>query len=120
MDCNKTINFMKERRRMCDEVKLCMNCPLECTEFCDKAIYSSNFKLEEVQRSIEIVQKWSDEHPQKTYADDFFEKFPNAPKFQMGGHPKACREAVYGGECPMNEGNKDNNCFNCWNEPMEE
>lgn len=114
MDCNKTINFMKERRRMCDEVKLCINCPLECTEFCDKAIYSSNFKLEEVQRAIEIVQKWSDEHPQKTYADDFFEKFPNAERI-ADRIPIICRQSIYGGEC-----DKGKQCSDCWNEPMEE
>lgn len=26
-------------------------------------------------KAISIMQKWSDEHPQKTYKDDFFESF---------------------------------------------
>lgn len=114
MDCNKTIDYLAELERMCDAQEKCERCPLD--DCCSgDALWVKNPK-----QAIEIVQKWSDEHPPKTYMEDFFEKFPSAPKFQMGGHPKACREAVYGGECPMNEGNKDNNCFNCWNEPMEE
>lgn len=114
MDCNKTIDYLKELERMCSSYEdECVGCPLH--ECCIGDAWVKNPK-----QAIEIVQKWSDEHPPKTYMEDFFEKFPSAPKFQMGGHPKACREAVYGGECPMNEGNKDNNCFKCWNEPMEE
>lgn len=72
---------------------------------------------EELIKAIENLQKWSDEHPQKTYAQDFFEKFPKVPNFAddksvKGRYPWACRRAVYGGECPNIE------CDECWNEPM--
>lgn len=53
-----------------------------------------------------------DEHPQKTYAQDFFEKFPNAPKY--GGRPGGCRTHIYGGELVCNVGG----CKKCWNEVM--
>ena len=58
-----------------------------------------------------------DEHPKKTYAQDFMEKFPDAPKcksFNNGGCPSACRMRIYGGKCP------EIKCAECWNEPMEE
>lgn len=49
----------------------------------------------------------------KTYADDFFEKFPNAIKKAVG-EPRTCRDLVYGTKyayCGANQ------CSNCWNEP---
>lgn len=63
------------------------------------------------------VQEWSDEHPEpkkKTYADYFFECFPNGEKYK-DGLPTPCREHVYGVQ------NKDclfTTCYSCWSEPM--
>lgn len=108
MDCNKTINFMKECKRMCDAQEKCERCPL------DDCCSGNALWDESPRRAIEIVQKWSDEHSSKTYAQDFFEKFPNAKK-DANMYPRICRQQIYGGECPDEVG-----CFNCWNEPMEE
>lgn len=119
MNCNKTIDFMRGLKRMCAGVNYkCINCPIEYTEFCERLIYSyvaDDFEPEIFQEEIiDKIQKWNDEHPQKTYADDFFEKFPSAMKYE-NMYPRGCRQHIYGGECPDGIG-----CFSCWNEPMEE
>lgn len=69
-----------------------------------------------IKTAIEIVQKWSNEHPKKTYAQDFFEKFPDAPRCKSanGRYPSACRKAIYDGKCP------GVGCEECWNEPLND
>lgn len=119
MNCNKTIDFMQGLKRMCAGVNYkCINCPIEYTKFCERLIYSyvaDDFEPEIFQEEIiDKIQKWSDEHPQKTYADDFFEKFPNADR-GADQIPFICRRSIYGGEC-----DKGKQCSDCWNEPMEE
>lgn len=64
-----------------------------------------------VNRAISIAEKIS--HV-KTYADDFFEKFPNAQK-EAGGAPKSCRDLVYGTKSSHCMGG----CRQCWNEPYK-
>ena len=75
MDCNKTIDFLLERKRLCDSqhngIEPCDECPLE--DICDE---QSNVEI--IKSAISRLQKWSDKHPKKTYVQDFLEKFPNA------------------------------------------
>lgn len=63
----------------------------------------------------EIIDEWVKEHPLKTYAQDFLEKFPNAMK-SNNGQPMYCRANIYGDkpECHMG------GCEECWNTVMEE
>lgn len=123
MDCNKTINFIAELNRLCDSRVMCDDvadkerCPM--FGFCGEAL--TKICVEDVKTAIETVQKWSDEHPKKTYAQDFFEKFPKAQSIS-NGTPVVCRQATYGGECPGSGCKKYNYmeaCYRCWNEPME-
>ena len=113
MDCNKTIDFFAELKRLCSLRRTCgaiahdKQCPMH--GFCE--ITYSKIYIEDAKRAIKSLQKWSDEHPKKTYVQDFFEKFPDAPKDE---YPWVCRAGIYGGECPRIE------CDECWNEPMEE
>ena len=123
MDCSKTINFFPELKRFCNSRDVCVadaanknRCPMY--DFC----YLPNSKVcvEELIKVVENLQKWSDEHPKKTYAQDFFEKFPKA---QSGsdGTPFVCREEIYGRARPKFEDcGYMGTCENCWNEPMEE
>lgn len=119
MDCSKTINFLAELQRLCDSRTTCYadaahkeQCPMFGR--CEDAL--TKIDIEDATKLIEIMQKWSDEHSKKTYAQDFFEKFPDAPKDEAvkGKCPLACRRGIYGRECP------DMECDECWNEPMEE
>ena len=123
MDCNKTTNFLHELKRLCDSRDGCVadaankeRCPM--FGVCEDAL--TKICAEDVKTAIEIVQKWSDEHPVKTYAQDFFEKFPKA---QSGsdGTPFVCRKTIYGEVPPKDERcDRRGACKNCWNEPMEE
>ena len=118
MDCSKTIDFFAEAKRLCDSRTACMadaankeQCPLH--SFCRQSL---TIRAEEIITAVENLQKWSDEHPKKTYAQDFFEKFPDAPRCKSanGRYPSACRKAIYDGKCP------GVGCEECWNEPKEE
>lgn len=69
----------------------------------------------------EIVDKWVSEHPVKTYAIDFFEKFPNA-KRNKNGVPLsrgciACRKELYVDELPCIW--HSGGCLECWNREMK-
>ena len=115
MDCSKTINFFTEFKRLCDSRTACEagaankeQCPLH--SFCRQSL---TIRAEEIITAVENLQKWSDEHPKKTYAQDFLEKFPKAQS-DSDGNPYVCRQTIYGGECP------DMECDECWNELMEE
>ena len=112
MDCNKTIDFLLERKRLCDSqhngIEPCDECPLE-----DIGDEQSNVEI--IKSAISRLQKWSDKHPKKTYVQDFLEKFPNA-RIGDDGLPAVCRMEVYGTRCPSITGDK---CTMCWCEPME-
>lgn len=113
MDCSKTINFFTEAKRFCDSRTACEvdaankeQCPLR--GFCELL-----FSEVCAEKAIENLQKWSNEHPKKTYAQDFLEKFPKAQS-DSDGSPFACRRKIYGGKCPEIE------CDKCWNEPLND
>lgn len=112
IDCNITENFFKERKRMCDSLT-CSNCPLHSPldNCADIVVFHYD-------KAMEIVQKWSDEHPEepvKTFADDFFDKFPNALKDENGVPCVGCPHHF--GYC---EYKCDHNCKECWNRPLSE
>lgn len=116
IDCGKSVNFLNEWNRMCEENQSkCSACPLSFHNNDDGSgcfIYPKLHPSE----AVKIVQKWSDKHPLKTYAEDFFEKFPNAAR-EIGGTPKSCWRNVYGsGNCPV----IDHDCAKCWNRIMED
>lgn len=125
IDCKITENYLKEKARMVkvDKDGLCtdcQNCPLNRRlNGADK--YCGQLELLYPEKAIAIVQKWSDEHPQKTYKDDFFEKFPNAPK-DANKTPKTCRANIYNISCSRSriECSSRIGCDKCWNEVMSE
>lgn len=122
MDCSKTINFLHEFKRLCASRDGCVadaankeRCPM--FGVCDDAL--TRICAEYAETAIEIVQKWSDEHSKKTYAQDFFEKFPNAQR-KSDESPFVCRKRIYGKTRPTFEDcDYTGSCKDCWNEPME-
>lgn len=122
IDCTITENYLKELRRMCyHSPESCKSCGLSddnngkglgCGDFCGE--YSVD--------AIAIVQKWSDEHSQRTMFDDFKEKYPNAPTDENGA-PYACPydlgydESKY---CPRDTDGFKISCVKCWNRPYKE
>ena len=123
MDCSKTINFFPELKRLCDSRDDCEagvddkeQCPM--FEVCNYSL--TKFCTKDAIKLVESLQKWSDEHPKKTYAQDFFEKFPDAPS-GSDGTPFVCRKEIYG-EVPPKDGRCDYRgaCYRCWNEPLND
>ena len=76
----------------------------------------SLYDIEDIKRTIQIVEQWSKEYPQKTRLQDFLGKHPNAPK-DTDGTPKTCCENLgYCKDCDESGGD----CKKCWNMPIEE
>lgn len=112
------VEFIKEYQRMCAK-ESCHNCPA----FQNVAFGDCDLDTKDPEGLVNIVQQWSQPHPQKTMMQDFFEKFPNAPKDEKeGGVPKLV--------CPKQLGYTDIkedcielfdcDCLKCWNRPLED
>ena len=68
------LEFLKERRRMCDSHRWCKGCPLED----GKCVVSDVAPDEDYKRIITAVEQWSKEHPRKTRQSVFLEQYPEA------------------------------------------
>ena len=99
-------------KRMCKEHHYCSGCPLFYLEGC--MLYRLPNDTEE------IVDKWVAEHPVKTYAMDFFEKFPDAPRRISTdisvGIPVPCIRLIY---LEFYNQNCSGKCPECWNREMK-
>ena len=114
------MNILKEWQRMCramsdeDDGCLCAcpivgNCP----------ITSESITEIDIKDMEQKIRKWAEEHPRKTYLEDFKEKFPNAPGGYLPGG--LCRNAVYTGRIVCCYADIDDmNCLKCWDRPMED
>ena len=65
-----------------------------------------------------VLAKWAAEHPEKTIADEFFEKFPNAPRDDRNT-PYPCAKDCGYSKPPYCE-RVPFSCDKCWRRPMEE
>lgn len=115
VDCGYTENYFKEKKRMTK------NCQIN---FRDCQLGSDNNKtilsckgLENIcpDKAIEIVQKWSDEHPVETRMEHFLKVFPNARV--DNGRPSVCvRYLNENIKCSLPK----THCKACWNKPYTE
>lgn len=123
IDCSKTENYFAEKLRMTKRTKnglcenKCSNCPL-CSNNNGEGLFCPDFEMYYPEKAVKAVQKWSDEHPQKTYLTEFLKHYPNA-ELNPIGVPK--------GICPYDLGlmnrydcRKDRNCVKCWNQIIED
>lgn len=127
MDCSKTENYFKEKARMTktNDRGYCAN----CDNFPFGTIRTPCIKFEMLypQKAIAIVQKWSDEHPQKTFLSEFLKYYPNA-QLDSDGVPDGiclatlglCEDCVKMDECGNAISERDCTCMDCWNTPIEE
>ena len=77
IDCSKTENYLNEKARMTKKDKL-GRCKLYCGECLlnnknngtSENLLCGAFEAIYPEKAIEIVQKWSDEHPRKTYLSE--------------------------------------------------
>lgn len=110
--------FIKEYFRLCEAYEDCVDCPFTKEETdvpCD--LISKN-----AEKIVSIVKQWSQDHPQKTMMQDFFEKFPNAPR-TVDGLPFPCPfECGYSknNNCPFRKNNPSDDCSKCWFRPLED
>lgn len=98
---------IKDLKRMCASHTDCLKCELYVNDCCRIFDLPDNID--------EIVDEWAKKRPVKTYAMDFFEKFPNAHK-DDDVTPKLCIKSLYGDEFKCPEGG----CKKCWNQEMKE
>ena len=92
---------------MCASHTDCLKCELYVNDCCRIFDLPDNID--------EIVDEWTKKHSVKTYAMDFFEKFPNAPKEDVGT-PIPCILDIYDNldiDCSKND------CVDCWNQEMK-
>lgn len=120
IDCSKTENYFNEKLRMTKRsanglCKLgCSNCPL-CSINNNKGQSCTAFEMFYPEKAIEIVQRWSDEHPRKTYLNGLLENYPNTRLDEDGTPHKLCPWHL--GLMSVNSC-RNNNCVNCWNQPI--
>ena len=117
IDCSKTENYFAEKRRMTKRAENvcelgCSNCPLNK----DKILSCTGFEMLYPEKAIETVQKWSDEHPRKTYLSEFLKNYPNAHLNDDGTPAGECLYRL--GLMRLDDCNKG--CVRCWNQPVEE
>lgn len=105
------VKFFKERIRICNSFEGSADCPLkpDCTDT-------------DPELMVKAVEQWSQDHPQKTMMQDFFEKFPNAPKGKFN-QPQLCPgNCGYNNEMASYEICKKfySDCLKCWSRPLED
>lgn len=129
IDCSKTENYFNEKLKMTKKHKLnggayicelnCTDCPLNSSNNGSSDMMScSDFETIYPQKAIAIVQKWSDEHSQRTYLSEFLEHYPNAELDH--GVPKVCLKKLgaVSGCAKTKKGDLYISCYSCWNQPV--
>lgn len=110
---------IKDFSRMCKNYSYC-GCNPDCPflKETDKLLDVSDcvdYMMQHPKEADRIITEWCKEHPQKTYAQDFLEKFPNAP---------SCNGIPYASACDIYRFSNDHcnkmdvDCKKCWNEVM--
>ena len=113
----ETVEYFKTKRRML-KTDNDGTCTINCST-CGLSKYNNGmnigccaFEYLCPEKAVAIVEQWAKEHPLRTYAQDFLEKFPNAST-DYDGTPTSCKRYIYGGICR-------GGCLDCWNSQMEE
>lgn len=132
IDCSKTKNYFNEKQRMTKKRKLyadiykckldCSDCPLSSlnNDATDK-MTCREFEVLCPEQAIEAVQRWSDEHPPKTYLSEFLKNYPNTLLNDDGTPKRICPYElglISKNNCRINRINR--NCVECWNQPIED
>lgn len=110
----EAIDFIKTYRRLCDQYinkgyEGCPFTPMEC----------GVDNLDAVpEKLVKVTKEWAKEHPVKTRMEDFFEKYPNAPK-EKSGAPECCVVNLGLSAYPICEPGGENYCLKCWSIPIE-
>ena len=102
---------MRIWKKMCKKHDRCSGCPMwGKVEECPDMLWDTETDVEA------ILAKWEDEHPEKTIADDFFEKHPKAKKSDDGTPAPCAKDCGYIDKCSPEE----MSCAGCWRRPLKE
>ncbi|OLA45412.1 MAG: hypothetical protein BHW39_03880 [Firmicutes bacterium CAG:552_39_19] len=121
IDCTKTTNYFNEKLKMTKRTKnglceiRCGNCPL-CSNNNGEGLPCPEFEMYYPEKAIKAVQRWSDEHPPKTFLTEFLKNYPNTLLDDDGTPKGVCLYALG----LINKDDCDNNCVKCWNQPLPE
>lgn len=121
IDCSKTENYFAEKRRMTKRAEKglcklsCSDCPL-CNNNNGEGLSCATFEMYYPEKAISAIQRWSDEHPPKTFLTEFLKNYPNA-QLRIDGTPKVVCP-YYLGLISRDDCRKDHNCVKCWNRPI--
>ena len=64
------VEYVKQRKRMCDCYVNCGDCPADDYHGCAS--------LNEIPKMVPIVEQWAKEHPVKTRQSEFLKQWPDA------------------------------------------
>lgn len=109
------VKYQKTIARLCLKAK-CSDCPIWLARK-DKSRGCKFFLIDYPEEAVTIIEKWAEEHPQKTMLQDVLEKYPNAPLDV--DIPKFCPSHL-GYEKYKPDFCKSSECRKCWNRPLEE
>lgn len=70
------LDFLRERRRMCNAQDNCGTCPIGIV--CDDYFLNHNYSKEKANGMVSTVEQWAKEHPVKTRQSEFLEQYPEA------------------------------------------
>lgn len=122
IDCTKTANYFAEKRRMTKRAKnrlckiKCSNCPLSSNNN-GEGLSCPTFEMYYPEKAIEVVQKWSDEHPQKTFLTEFLKHYPDIELGEYGAPKRICPHTL--GLHDIEGCLKNHTCIECWSQPIE-
>lgn len=121
IDCSNTREYFAEKARMVKLTKTgvcgitCSKCPLGGkNNGAPKFMTCTTFEIHYPQQAISIVQRWSNEHPQRTYLTELLKHYPNIPLDDDGALKSLCPHAL--GLVEIDD--CDGNCAECWNQSM--
>ena len=115
------VKFLKEWRRMC--ITCDNNCYDACAERCIAPcpVAMDEMSDEYIKFTVETVERWSAEHPQKTRLDDLKEKYPHF-ELRNDGYP-VMLPRVFGycgiGLDPADCMRCSKHGKDCWDTPLE-
>lgn len=102
------LEFLKERKRMCNGYKDCIGCPLK-GEKCDIRNFSTD---ESYNKIISIVEQWSKEHPRKTRQSVFLEQYPET-ELDRHGVLQLCPSIISAAHRSITRSCAAGSCANC-------
>lgn len=123
IDCSNTREYFAEKARMVKLTKTgvcgitCSKCPLGGkNNGAPKFMTCTTFEIHYPQQAISIVQRWSNEHPQRTYLTELLKHYPNTPLDDDGAPKSLCPHAL--GLVEIDD--CDGNCAECWNQIIKD